>query len=332
MWLPLLLLAAAPAEGRPLFYWGARPPVIEVESPGAGGDSARVEEVHAAFDKGALVVRFTFDRRVAQSLRLADGTPVSGRLKAVLYFDADDDRRSGLAQGESDQRTGCERRLEIGVVAMGADEEEKRAASAVVAATLYALSPEGRRRTLWRADDEQAPGDVSAHGEWLEIRVPVEPLGLGPTTRLVLAAGDALSAGRLTQAPPPAAAPAKNDAPAQPATRDTDVVLRPGEAHRAAGGLSIVFKEVLADSRCPKGETCVWAGDASVRLVVAARKGSRSVDVALSAKTATPLEGDRSVRLLGLEPAPAAGRVVAPADYRASLRLVRGADEAPGVN
>lgn len=196
MWIGLVLLLAAPAEGRPLFYWGARPPVIAVEAPTGTSVEARVLEVHAARDKDALVVRFGFDRPVRDALRLPDGTPVSGRLKAVLYVDSDDDRRSGLAQGDADLRTGCERRLEIGAVAMGADEEEQRPASVLVAATLYALTVEGRRRTLWRADDEAAPSLVSAHGEWLEVRLPAAQLGLGASFRLVLAAGDTLVAGR----------------------------------------------------------------------------------------------------------------------------------------
>lgn len=196
MWLALVLLLAAPAEGRPLFYWGARPAVIAVEAPAGAPLEARVLEVHAARDKGDLVVRFSFDRPVRDALRLPDGTPVSGRLKAVLYLDTDDDPRSGLAQGDKDLRTGCERRLEIGAVAMGADEEEQRPASALVTATLQSLTSEGRRRTLWRADDDAAPTQVSVHGEWLEVRLPADQLSLAASFRLVLAAGDTLVAGR----------------------------------------------------------------------------------------------------------------------------------------
>jgi hypothetical protein len=196
--LPLVATLAAPAEGRPLFYWGARPPVViadeKQEDP---APQARVLEVHAARDKDDLVVRLGFDRRVVEALRLPDGTPVSGRLNAVLYFDGDDDRATGLSQGSADLRTGCERRLEIGAIAMGADDEEQRKASAVVAASLWSLTSEGRRRTLWRADDEAEPGRVSAHGEWVELRIPADRLGLGPRPRIVLASGDRLSDGRL---------------------------------------------------------------------------------------------------------------------------------------
>src|SRR5262245_7373427 len=87
-------------EGRPLFYWGARPPVIAVEAAAAESVEAQVTEVHAAREKDGVVLRFTFDRPVASALYLPDRTPVSGRLRATLYVDADDDRRTGWSAGE----------------------------------------------------------------------------------------------------------------------------------------------------------------------------------------------------------------------------------------
>lgn len=302
--LPVLLaLLAAPVEGRPLFYWGARPPVVVVDDAPAQGP--RVVEVHAARDKGDLVVRFTFDQAVR---------PTLSRMKAVLYMDVDDDPKTGLDQGAADFRTGCERRLEMGAIAMGADEEEKRAASTLVAATLHSLTREGRRRTLWRADDEAAPERLSVHGEWIEVRVPAAPLGLGSSVRFVLAAGDALTAGRL-------------DGP-RGAEPGASVDLKVGERVRVAGGtLEIGFEAVLDDSRCPKGQVCVWAGDATVRLALARDGSTKTVDVALSGKTATSLgDGDLAVRLVRLSPVPLAAAKIAPGDYRATLELRRGTD------
>ena len=58
----LAISLVLPAEGPPLFYWGSRPAAIAVEDAPAGGVEAQVQEVHAALDKGTLVVRFTFDR------------------------------------------------------------------------------------------------------------------------------------------------------------------------------------------------------------------------------------------------------------------------------
>jgi hypothetical protein len=196
----VLLVLLAAGEGRPLFYWGARPAVLTAEAVGAPtGTDARVTELHAAIDPRGLVVRFTFDREARSAMQLPDGTPVSGRLRAVLYLDADDDRQTGLSQGPLDPRTGAERRLEVGVVSVGEDAEEQRKASAVLTATLSSLDREGRRKTLWRADGDGSPSEVSAHGEWVEVRLPPAILAPTPPIRMILAAGDRTFEGRLAR-------------------------------------------------------------------------------------------------------------------------------------
>ena len=198
-----LLVATHPAEGHPLFYWGARPPIVAVEPPSEKGVEARVVEIHAAVDSTGLVLRFTFDRPVAEALHLPDGAPVSGRLHASLYIDADDDRGTGFEAGGSDVRTGADDRIDIGSVSMGEDADEQRPASVLVAATVYSLTREGRRRTLWRGDDESAPRRVSAHGEWVEVRLPLEALTPSPRARLILVTPDGPRDGRLATSPSP---------------------------------------------------------------------------------------------------------------------------------
>ena len=198
--MPVALLALSLGlliEGPPLFYWGARPPVIAVEETLAGGVEAQILEVHAALDKGALVVRFTFDRSVREATRLPDGAPVSGRLRANLFIDRDADRATGLDEGPGDLRTGSDLRLEVGVVALGEDAEEHRPAMAVITTTLVTLSREGRRQTLWRADDSEGGSrQVRTSGEWLEVRLPGEALVL-PGARLIVHLGNRALDGRL---------------------------------------------------------------------------------------------------------------------------------------
>jgi hypothetical protein len=193
--LALLLLLA---EGRPLFYWGARPAVIAVSPVPSGGTEAQVTEVHAAVEQSDLFVRFTFDRAVRDVLYSRDGSPVSGRLRATLYLDADGDRKSGLDEGPGDLRTGAEARLEVGVVAMGEDPDEKRAAHALVTASMIGLTAEGRRRTLWRADDAANPAQVSVHGDAVEIRVPGSAVRPSRRARFVLAGVEKVWDGWLT--------------------------------------------------------------------------------------------------------------------------------------
>jgi len=192
----LLLCLLLLGPGRPLVYWGATPPVIVAERE-TGGEVARVTEVHARRDAADLVVRFSFDRPVASTLQLADGTPVSGRLSAVLYFDTDDDRGTGLEADPTDLRKGADRRLEIGVMYVGDDPSEGRDKQAVITATLWSLKPGGSRRTLWRTDAGADPGRVSAYSEWLDLRIPVAVLDLAPKARLVLADGSRCWGGSL---------------------------------------------------------------------------------------------------------------------------------------
>src|SRR3989442_14620818 len=167
-----MLLLLAPRPGRPSFLGGPPPPVIATEAAPGQGVEAQVLEVHAALDEGGLVLRFTFDRPVQDAIHLPGGLPVSGRLRAVVYVDADADRTTGWDAGPDDLRTGTEYRLEIGVVALGADEEEKLPAQALVTAFLASLGRDGRRKSVWRGDDAAGPGGNSGHGEVNEVKPP----------------------------------------------------------------------------------------------------------------------------------------------------------------
>jgi hypothetical protein len=198
MYVVLLLLLAA--EGRPFVYWGARSALVAFEASPRPSPSAQVLELHAARDGEHLVLRLSFDRPVREALHLSDGTPVSGRLKAVVYIDTDDDRATGVQQGSGDLRTGSERRIELGAVAVGADPEEGRQAAVLVSATLHALTREGRRRTRWRADDGD-PARLRFYGDAVELRLAFDDLGNIGGMRLVLVSGDEARDGRLAAEP-----------------------------------------------------------------------------------------------------------------------------------
>jgi hypothetical protein len=193
----LLLLALVAGAGRPLFYWGGRPAVIEAATAAPDTPNARVTEVHAAVDAGELVLRFSFDREVKDALRLADGTPVSGRLHAVLDIDTDDDRTSGFEGGPMDLRTGSERRLEVSTRYLGEDADERRQASVDVTVTLYSIAKDGRRRLLWLRDEPGEPARISSHADAVELRVPGDRLALGARARLILSDGERAWDGRL---------------------------------------------------------------------------------------------------------------------------------------
>ena len=78
-------------------------------------------------------------------------------------------------------------------------------------------------------------------------------------------------------------------------------------AAAAGGGVVVMFAARLADSRCPANVTCVWTGDAAVRVV--ARAGGTSVDRVLhTGLEPQSLTVDRyTVTVVGLLPYPGSG-------------------------
>jgi len=101
-------------------------------------------------------------------------------------------------------------------------------------------------------------------------------------------------------------------------------VLRPGESALSAdGAVRVGFEGVSADSRCPKGERCVRAGDATARVWLQHGAGLR---LAFDLHTAPgPAQAARSatheVFLLQLDPYPVTGRPLGTAESAATLML-----------
>ncbi len=87
--------------------------------------------------------------------------------------------------------------------------------------------------------------------------------------------------------------------------------------------LRIKFAAVTEDSRCPANVTCVWAGNAAVRLAVSIRgRGSKSLT--LNTNRSSSLVGESKyqgykVSLLGLNPYPESDKGIAAGDYTATL-------------
>lgn len=84
---------------------------------------------------------------------------------------------------------------------------------------------------------------------------------------------------------------------------DTDLLLELGET-ASSDGLTITFEDVTADSRCPQGVECIWAGEARVRLVVdGTAEEILATDPAL-APEAVIRRGNVTLRALDLTPYP----------------------------
>jgi hypothetical protein len=149
-----------------------------------------VTEVHGVVDDGELVLRVSFDRSVREALYLPSGAPVSGRLRAALYVDGDAIRTTGWEAEVGDPRTGAEYRLDLGVLALGADPAEGITAQALVTVSAFMLTATGRQRNLWRSDHTASPDRISIRGDAIELRVPGGSMSVVPTARLALVVGD----------------------------------------------------------------------------------------------------------------------------------------------
>ena len=116
--------------------------------------------------------------------------------------------------------------------------------------------------------------------------------------------------------------------PAPPAhiEPDRNFSLRAGESAPARDGtLRIGFEGVTADSRCPKGEQCVWAGDVTARVWLQHGSGpreTRELHIAPSAAQAVRVL-DHDMRLVQIDPYPVSGKPIAKADYVVTLVLSR---------
>ena len=100
--------------------------------------------------------------------------------------------------------------------------------------------------------------------------------------------------------------------------------LTVGAAAQLTGvDLKVGFTGVSSDSRCPKGEQCVWAGDAVVQVWMQRGSDPRQAlvlhTVAGAGQAAQAL--GHELRLVRVSPEAVAARPILPADYAVTLVL-----------
>jgi len=86
--------------------------------------------------------------------------------------------------------------------------------------------------------------------------------------------------------------------------------------------LRIKFVTVENDSRCPKDVTCVWAGNAAVRIQLSVGRRSKTLTLNTSGNATFVREVEYQgykVKLVDLSPAPLSKQKIAAGDYTATL-------------
>jgi hypothetical protein len=103
---------------------------------------------------------------------------------------------------------------------------------------------------------------------------------------------------------------------------DQEFTLALGETVDVAQtGLRITFREVRDDSRCPVDAVCLWAGNATVELVLQRALADTTVAVNTLLEPRAVVSGDYRLELLGLTPQPRIDEPTDPNTYRARLRV-----------
>jgi Flp pilus assembly protein TadD len=109
---------------------------------------------------------------------------------------------------------------------------------------------------------------------------------------------------------------------ADAASLGAPITLAPAERAVFAGqALVVQFISVAEDSRCPSDTTCVWAGEAIVRLAVEVQSEGITQHAIAEGQSAS-LDPYR-VSILAVQPQPVSTHKISPAEYRVTLTVER---------
>jgi len=124
---------------------------------------------------------------------------------------------------------------------------------------------------------------------------------------------------------------------AQPAAAevslDRQFTLSPGQSATIVGeNLSLKFVEVVSDSRCPKGATCIWAGEASCSVEIT-KSGSTFTKVLTQPGTTAPAEATFTNYDIAfdLQPYPELGKQTDKNDYHLQLTVSKRSESAAAL-
>lgn len=108
------------------------------------------------------------------------------------------------------------------------------------------------------------------------------------------------------------------------AVLDDTFALRPGqEVSFGSEPLRLTFDAVTEDSRCPTDVTCVWAGNAGVRLRATVPGDLKVVVLNTTLEPHAASAFGYDIRLERLEPAPVSDRDIPRAEYLVYLTVSR---------
>ena len=107
-------------------------------------------------------------------------------------------------------------------------------------------------------------------------------------------------------------------------TANTNFSLPVGKTALLKGeNISIKFDSVTADSRCPTGVTCIWAGEAKCKMLVSQNGQNQEVVLTQNGSSETTVQNfvGSYQTSFQLDPYPKSGSQINPQDYVLSMKL-----------
>jgi hypothetical protein len=96
------------------------------------------------------------------------------------------------------------------------------------------------------------------------------------------------------------------------------------EAAIEGEGLAVVFESVIEDGRCPEEVTCVWSGNAKIKVRLSKQKqtpGAINLNTDVKPKSSSYL--DYEIGLVALKPLPKKDKPVQTNEYKATLIITK---------
>ena len=122
-----------------------------------------------------------------------------------------------------------------------------------------------------------------------------------------------------------AAACATSTGAVRPIGLNQETELAPGQSVQS-GALRVTFTQVDGDSRCPADVTCVWEGDALVKIEVSEQPGdpvARELHTSGSAGASEITYGGFSIQLVRVTPQTHSQQPIPAQDYRVTLKITQ---------
>ena len=96
------------------------------------------------------------------------------------------------------------------------------------------------------------------------------------------------------------------------------------EAMVEGEGLAVVFESVLEDGRCPEDVTCVWSGNAKIRIGSSKQKHAPApIELNTNVEPKSSSYLDYEIKLVALKPRPKADKPVQTSEYKATLIITK---------